>query len=315
MDPRTSISSLALAALLCASAARAQVPQEADPRYAQGVTLRAQHRDAEALEVFRAIEAETHAPHAAASMALAEGALGRWVDAEARLAGALARADDTWIRANRATLEAALQTMRGHLGELEVSADVAGAELWIARARVATLPMTRPVRVAAGAVSFEVRAPGRVTVARAVSVAAGSTARERVAFASPLASRGEASAAPPSPGSLQRALGWSAVGAAGLFLVGGAIGYGLGADAAAAYNDDPGCPGDGAPSQPPACAERLDRARTMQSLEVAGFVGAGVFGVVAAVLLATAPSAGRERAALRCARLPGAAGINCAVEF
>ena len=79
-------------------------PEPLESRYQRGVALRAERRDADALAVFRAIYAETRAPRALAQVALAEAALGEWIDAETHLAEATCAVEDAWIRRNRAAL-------------------------------------------------------------------------------------------------------------------------------------------------------------------------------------------------------------------
>jgi hypothetical protein len=117
----------------------------------------------EALAVFQGVYAATHEARALAQVALAEGELGRLVDAEAHLVEALAQGDERWIRHNRRSLETALERLRTHLGSLAVECATPGAELWIGGQRVAGLPMAQPLRVVSGTVTFEVRASGFAT--------------------------------------------------------------------------------------------------------------------------------------------------------
>jgi len=81
-----------LVALTVASSASAQPRRDDDALYAQGAVLRAQHRDEEALALYRQLHERTQAPRALAQVALAEGAIGRWVDAESHLVEAAASA-------------------------------------------------------------------------------------------------------------------------------------------------------------------------------------------------------------------------------
>jgi len=50
-------------------------------------------------------------------------------------------------------------------------------------------------------------------------------------------------------------------------------------------------------------------------VQVAGFVGAGVFAVAAAVLFATMPGETTERRALVCGGGPGTIGVGCEARF
>jgi hypothetical protein len=155
-------------------------PVDADALLKEGIALRRAGRDREALEVFRRAYALSPSPHALAQVALAEQAIGAWVEAEADLSRALSAADDAWIVRHRELLEGGLGTIRAHLGWLDVAADVDGAELWVNDARAGTLPLARPVRLEAGSVVFEVRKSGYAPVRRSTSVEPGGTARASV---------------------------------------------------------------------------------------------------------------------------------------
>lgn len=149
-------------------------PASADEaEHARGIELRRQHRDAEARDVFRAIYERTREPRALARQAAAEAALGDWVIAEEHLSAALANTSDAWITQNRAGLTADLESFRQHVGLLEVSSNTPRAEVWVAGARAATLPLSQPLRVRSGSVSFEVRAEGFTAETRSVNVEAG----------------------------------------------------------------------------------------------------------------------------------------------
>jgi hypothetical protein len=153
---------------------------EADALTSEGLALRRQRRDAEALANFRRAYAIQPIPRTMAQIALAEQALGRWVDAEAHLRTALQAADDPWIARHRQVLAAGLADIQTHLGELEIEADVAGAELWVNGVYAASLPLTQPLRVEAGSVVIEVRAPAYASARRHTSVEAGETAHETI---------------------------------------------------------------------------------------------------------------------------------------
>ena len=144
----------------------------------RGLELRRERRDAEALQQFRHAYTLQPSPRLLAQIALAEQALGRWIDAASHLHESLG-ATDPWIDRNRGLLESGLAAIEGHLGRLEVVADAPGAELWVNDARVEGLP-TASVRVEAGTVVIEVRAPGYATSRRITSVEPGGTARENV---------------------------------------------------------------------------------------------------------------------------------------
>jgi hypothetical protein len=176
-------------------------PVDADELTKHGLSLRRQRRDAEALTDFLRAYAVFPAPRTLAQIALAEQALGLWVDAETHLRSALLVTDDPWIESHRELLAEGLSDIQSHLGWLEVDADVAGAELWVNGARGATLPLVVPLRLEAGSVVIEVRALGYATTRRLTSVDAGETAHATIHLVplapSPPAAQAGAAAHPP----------------------------------------------------------------------------------------------------------------------
>jgi len=160
----------------------------------RGIALRESRNDVAALDAFRRAYDLKKSPRALAQVALAEQALGRLVPAEVDLEHALARADDAWIARNRAVLDQALVEIRGHLGSLQITGGVPGAEVLVDGAGVARLPLAAPLRVNAGRVTLEVRAAGYAPIVRAVVVPKRGLARETVALVA-------AAPTPPPPGS------------------------------------------------------------------------------------------------------------------
>src|SRR5579872_2194538 len=160
------------------SAAGVLQAQPSDPAslVKHGLALRRERRDAEALEEFRRAYAIEPAPRTLAQIALAEQALGRWVDAEADLQKAMSSTGDAWITANRRVLDEGLGAIQGHLGNLEIEADVGGAEVWVNGVKLGVLPLPSPLRVEAGSVVVEVRAEGYATARRNTSVDPGGSA-------------------------------------------------------------------------------------------------------------------------------------------
>jgi hypothetical protein len=113
---------------------------------------------------------------------MAEQALGRWVDAERDLKGALAVEQDAWIARNSATLKRSLATVTEHLGSVQIVGSPAGARVVIDERDVGRLPIDGPARVPAGEVLVTVSAPGYVDISRKITVGAGSLAREVIAL-------------------------------------------------------------------------------------------------------------------------------------
>src|SRR5688572_17737468 len=96
---------LAYTALLCslsvlvfASSEVRAAQSEADKLIDQGVDLREQGKDVDALEKFKRAYELSKSARALAQMALAQQALGRWLEAEASLQKALEAKNDKWIK-------------------------------------------------------------------------------------------------------------------------------------------------------------------------------------------------------------------------
>jgi hypothetical protein len=320
---------------LAGSLARAQSADDVESLVRRGVALRQRGDDAGALGEFERALARSPEPRVLAQVALAEQALGRWLDADRHLRAAVAAGADPWIIRNAALLRQAGAELGAHLGWVRVAGAVAGAEVYANDERVATLPMAGPARVAAGTNVLEVRAPGYVTMTRRVEVDAGREARETFAFVReapvpvvvavvptvvPAPAALATPDAAPRPGGVRRTLAWTA-------LAVGAAGVGVGVFALArrdglvsTYDErrDPVCPGTGSATQPSVCAGYLAEIDAMQALAVGGLAAGGALALASVVLFATAPSApGAERAAVsvRCGGGPGTVGVSCAGTF
>jgi len=168
----------------------------------RGVQLRREHRNAAALEAFQRALAISPTPTARAQIALAEEALGRWVEAERDLGGALGALDDAWIAKNRSVLEAARAQVTEHLGWLTVAVDVADAEV-----RMDGRPIVagREERVASGPAVLAVSARGYVPDIRHVEIAPSLHARFDVVLM-PLVAQEAAHRAAPIPTAFASAL-------------------------------------------------------------------------------------------------------------
>lgn len=175
--------SLLFGALLsgCVTAPRIARPDpQLEALVARGVAQRTAGHDLAALETFRLARARSATPRVLAQLALAEQANARWLDAMSHLEAALRAAEDPWITRHRSALDGALEEIAGHVGQLFVGANVDGAELRLDGARVATLPMREPIRVAAGSLVLEVRAEGYSPVARRIEARGRELTREAV---------------------------------------------------------------------------------------------------------------------------------------
>ncbi len=339
------------AALVVLALGRSVVAQTVDveAEHQRGVTLRNEHRDAEALAVFRGLYDRSGEVRALARVALAEAALSRWVDAEAHLQRALA-ADDAWVAQNRASLEQGLAAVRQHLGTLAVHVDVAGAEVLVAGVPVGTTPLNHPLRVAAGSVDVEVRAPQRAAARRAVMVRAGTEVTgldiELPAVEATPHFANATAATPtsdPTPTLEPDAVNGSAppvmepnarrerearratletlsttslvIGGAGLLTA--AIGVGLRESAVSTFNsngclllgEDPGVFANGYD-----CAARYSQGETATAVAIAGLAVGVAFAVTGVVLRVVAPSAPTRRA-VACGPSMTGVGMLCGGRF
>lgn len=305
MKPRSPYVLLCAGALsLCATSARAQsASDDVEARIQRGVELRRAHQDEAALAEFRAAWESSRAPRARAQMALAAQALGRWVDAEAFLADALAHADDAWLARNRATLERSMQGIREHLASLELRVNVAGAAVRVDGRDAG--PFDHPLRWPVGTVRVEVRADGYVTVERAVTLRPDATAREEFTLApvAPPVAAARVTATPtptptltltrptPTPrrGGGRRLAAWMTAGGALALAGAGTVFFFLRNDVVDSFNaQQPSsrCAEHDARSQ---CADPVRAAGTWETLAMAGWIAGGALAVTSLVLFATSP--------------------------
>jgi hypothetical protein len=323
---------LAARALVCASligwaSAQAQPAQDADALIKQGVELRREGKDQAALEQFRRAFDVAPTPRALAQMALAEQALGRWIDAEAHVGKALEAAQDPWIAKYRDTLEQSRAKIAEHLGTLAVTGGPDGAELRVDGQAVGALPLGHTLRLPTGTVALELTANGRTLVTRTVSIAPGLVTHEDLgapaatpagANVSEVGAHGNAGvgndAGAPTPRSGRRKVAWLATwSAVGLGAVGG-VALVVREVEARRYQDE-NCPlmaGD------PSCQDHYSTGTTARNLGIGALIAGGALGATAAVLFLTMPDGGAASDG-RVACLPaidlGHAGAACALRF
>lgn len=163
--------------LVAVSSASSPLPAaDAEALVAEGVALRKDHKDLEALRLFRLAYEKSPSPRIRAQIGLAEQAVGKWVEAEADLSAALADVTDPWIEKNGVVLRAALVSIREHLGWLELTGP-AGASVAVNGVLVGKLPLGQPVRVVAGTVALEVTAEGYAPQRLTIDVAPATTVK------------------------------------------------------------------------------------------------------------------------------------------
>jgi hypothetical protein len=326
---------------------------DAEKLIRHGIELRKAHDDEGAARAFQQAYDLVHTPRAAAQLGLAEQALGRWEDAERHVAEALHTTGDGWVAKNRATLDEALGTIEAHLGRVEVLGDPEGAEVSVNGRPVGKLPLPDAVRVSAGQVDVEMRAPGFVPAQRTLTIVGGQYQRlvlhlakeapPEVTTAVPKPAGGEASASPgpgpvtpivkstpveEPPSRARTVLKWSAAGAAGIGLAVGVVATILHANNVSKFDSNPAnCAdkngqavhqADG--SLAPECQGQLDAYRNDTTIAIIGFAAAGAFAVTWLVLqLTEGPShpATAEQAMSRPLCVPSSSGfgLSCAVRF
>lgn len=330
---------LSLALALAATTARAQGTPAAQVGVwiEDGIRLRAERRDAEALAQFRRAWEASQGPEARAQMALAEHALGQWVEAERDLAAALGSAGDPWITRHRPHLDAALAVIRQHLGSLEVRSATPGARASVNGGELVALPLSAPLRVVIGTVRVEVRAEGYEPSRRELDVRAGDDLVETFALVEAARPPVLAPVVAPSPvvvpvpvavpvavpaveAPAHPLRAWGArllVGAGGMLVVGaGALVWRE--LAAVEFNAprQPTCELDsgasGGVAGGPLCASLQGQAEAGRALAITGFAVGGALALGGAVMLLAAPRDVR-RAGVTCA--PGPLAVTCGVRF
>jgi hypothetical protein len=334
------LAALVLAAATLGGVARADAADgggaagEEEAALRRGFELREKGKDEAALAEFQHAYDLKKSARARAQMALAEQALGRWIDAEAHLAEALQQTGDAWIARNRTLLEPALADIRQHVGSLDLSGGTPGAEVRVNGRVAGKMPLDRPLRVEAGSVSLEVRATGYLPVVRTINVPANGLAREPItlvaAVSGPPGVRAVPEMAPPAhttgASPIKRPLGIG-LGIAGIGALGVGVGFHLLRESRASdFNRD--ClinSMTGAISGLPAanCQSRYDGVQQARNVAIAGYVAAPILlGVAAYVLFSSRsaePSPADHRAAshpLQFACAPSAApALTCSATF
>ncbi len=321
--------------VLAAGVASAQGVDDPEAALRRGVELRVERRDAEALALFERVWTLSRTPRARAQMGWAEQALGRWVDAEAHLAEALASPDDPWVVANAAALESSLREVRRRVGSLEVLGTPDGAHVEVDGREVGTLPLPSPVRVAAGTVTLRVWAEGCAPLVReGVRVMVDALARESVYLAPrpaprareappPTAPAGPVGGAPrpsstPGASSTARVVAWTGVGVGALSLGVAAVAWGLRTAAVDRYNagHPARCLGTSfslAEETDAECRSDREAASTWQAVGVATTVAGPLLIGAGVTLMLLAPRAAPANVSVACA--PGFGSVGCALRF
>jgi len=152
---RLELLSLVLVAL-CATSASAQ-PGQVETLVSEGIELRLQNRNAEALQRFRqAGELAPDSPRVLGHLALALHATEAWLESERVMQIVLASESDDWVARHKEELARSLEAVRAHLAWLEVDTRANG-ELLIDGRHASRLPMRAPLRLVAGKYRLSLR--------------------------------------------------------------------------------------------------------------------------------------------------------------
>jgi hypothetical protein len=256
---------------------------EVDDWIEKGLQLRRQREDARAIEYFRRAYDARPIARNRVQLALAEQAVGRWIEAEADLSEALKTAGDAWIDRHRDKLAEGLETIRDHLGWLRVDAQD-GVEIWLNDNRVGVLPMDG-IRVIASTVQLELRGRDLQGQRQTIEVKPRETLRLIIPLA-PVGKGADAQLPPaevgatsrdayPQPSSGRRTAGWITLGAGGLLLTQAVVAEVVRTQAVAHYNDDAACLQPGF-TREQMCGQYRGRAETAQFFATTGLVAGGV---------------------------------------
>lgn len=142
-----------------------------------GLRLREEGRDVEALALFeKCLELQPESGQAIGQIAFAEMALGRLVLAEAHLATALRHTDDTWVTRHHGALEDAQAQMGAQISTLEVPLE-GGAVTFSESGQPGTRRTPVTLRLSPGLHELRVTAPGFEPSVTTLNIEAGQVLR------------------------------------------------------------------------------------------------------------------------------------------
>ena len=324
---------------------------EAETLIRDGVALRRQQRDVQALPLFQKAYDLVRNPRTAGQLGLCELSVGYWIEAEQHLKEALAVPGHPWVEKNKASLETSLKRARDNIGQLAISGAPDGAQVYVNSHLVGRLPLREPLRLARGVVDVELRAPGYVSSHRSLSITAETAnlelklEREKVAVVEPpkppaqklpprLLETPETKPREESPATVDpesaphpgRAMRWVAVGTAvlaGAALVGAGVETVRWQSGVADFdnhktNDQVDCAISGRPLRGgPDCQALYDQFTADKRLAIIGYAVGGALAVTSVTLWLVAPrsSAASERVAFGCAPTLADPGLSCRLSF
>jgi hypothetical protein len=279
----------ALSAGAAAQGFRAENP-EADRFVTEGIELRAQGKDNDALRAFqRAAAIDPDSVRVQVHLATVYQALGNWLLADEYLSMALARQNHPYVNRHRQTLADAKRVIDSNIGRLEVDGEPAGAEVRLNGRLVGTLPLAAPIKTTIGSYQLEVRRDGHYSIQRPIVITGGGLARESIRLEPLPVGQVDRGASPPvgaMPDGVDDGGGawltWTLASAAGL-----AAATSIGAIVfrevhAARWNDNSRClVGDR--TRVEVCGDERDKANAAGTVALVSGVLAGVFATGAAL--------------------------------
>jgi hypothetical protein len=327
-------------ALLAPARAGAATPaEEAEALVRQGNQLRSAGDDQNALPLFEKAVQVHPSYRTWAQLGLVEKALGRWAEADRHLTDALKGGQDPWIQKNVTVLEKTLAEVKRQVARIEITGEPVGAEVLVNGRPVGKVPLPQPVRVNAGTVDIELRAPGYKPTLRTVAVVG--LQYQPVVIRLEREGTGDSSASPP-PGGGPLSLGMDAdrpvqpwrPWAVGGALAGAAVGIGVGVLGAVNHDqkvtDFNKYPCAEAPDgsivnkntgvKDQKCANLRASYKNAKTMAIVGFTAGAALGATALVLYLTTPSGGgggetAMATAPVCAAGPGLVGLGCTLRF
>jgi len=169
----------AIACLSVCSRAMADEAVDVETIVQRGIDFRKAGRDAEALAEFQRAAKMEESPRITAQIALAEQALGIWLDAHRDLLAALKHSDDSWIRKNRLTLDKSREVIESNLGRVDVWGSPSGAAVALDDKSIGKLP-SASTWLAPTEATLRVSAAGYEDYVKLLNVSADSRIREHV---------------------------------------------------------------------------------------------------------------------------------------
>ena len=324
---------------------------EAENLIRDGVALRREKHDEQALPLFQKAYDLARNPRTAGQLGLCELGVSYSLDAEQHLKEALASPGHPWVAKNQASLDTALKRARQNIGEITVTGAPAGAEVYVNGHSAGRLPLHDPIRLVRGVADVELRAPGYVKSHRSLSVTAEAQTvdlkleRESVAVA-PVSKPPETIALKPisgspgeppreeSPGTSQpepaapRGRGWRwAAAATGVLAVAALVGAGVetarwqsGITDFNNHNDAAGKP-DCLLSVPTrggtGCQDIYNQYTSEKRLAIIGYAAGGALAAASLTLflISPGPSSAADKVAWGCAPNLLDTGVSCRLTF